>query len=72
LAAVGVLAACFNKHDAVVRTSAAATDPWKCSEDKTLVSEVSHDRYRLEGCGASAVYACDFAMVGPKCWKDAK
>jgi hypothetical protein len=63
------LFACLDEHYAVVSTAAGAEEPWNCPEDKTTVTEVSYGRYRLHGCGADAVYECNFAFQPPRCWR---
>jgi hypothetical protein len=56
-------------HDAIVSTAAIASDPWTCPRGKTRVTEVSYARYRLQGCGQTAVYDCNYAFNPPRCWK---
>jgi hypothetical protein len=63
------LFACVEEHNAVVSTAAIAEEPWNCPEDKTTVTEVSYARYRLHGCGADALYECNFSFQPPRCWR---
>ncbi len=58
-----------NAQRAVVRTAARARDPWTCHEDRTQMTKVGYGRYRLEGCGQSAVYTCNFALTPASCWR---
>jgi hypothetical protein len=64
-----IAVACVNEHDAVVSTAAIAEDEWTCPEDATQVKEVSYARYRLSGCGRTAVYNCNFSFQPPRCWR---
>jgi hypothetical protein len=60
---------CVNEHHAVVSTAAIAETPWTCDENGTQVVEISEARYRLTGCGETAVYDCNFAFQPPRCWR---
>lgn len=69
LTAAFLLAGCMNTHDTIVSTAAIASDPWTCRKDETQVTDVSSGRYRLEGCGETAIYNCNYAFTPPRCWK---
>ena len=69
---MGSLSACFlsaSEPHAVVSTAAIAETPWTCSESETRVVEVADAKYRLTGCGQTAVYNCNFAFQPPRCWR---
>jgi hypothetical protein len=53
-----ILSSCVNEHHAVVSTAAIAETPWSCDEGQTEVVEISEAKYRLTGCGETAVYDC--------------
>jgi hypothetical protein len=66
---IAIVSACVTEHNAVVSTAAIAEAPWTCAEAQTQVMEVGYARYRLTGCGTTAVYNCNFAFQPPRCWR---
>lgn len=58
-------AGCVNEKTAVI---AQVRQDWDCAEEATQVSEVSYGTYRLDGCGRSKTYQCNFALTVPRCW----
>lgn len=67
-----LVALCIALAACVVETRAAVVaqvrQDWSCPEEKTQVTEVSYGTYRLDGCGESKVYQCNFALQIPRCW----
>lgn len=63
------LTSCVNEHHAVVSTAAGSESPWDCDENQTEVVEIGDAKYRLTGCGQTAVYDCNFAFQPPRCWR---